>query len=222
MKKYIVVFLFTVSIYAFAQKSGPIITVPRIHPIITDGTIKDHEWNKAKRIVLADGSAILMGHDDEFLYVGFKGLFEPWGHFYIKNRSDVYVFHPTIGMGKVIYKIDRADIWQPDRRFNWKLKKENVNTANSSESEKFLKEEGWIPYYNTQPGKKELIYKINIKRYDKKNFFVAIVYGFRSPNYLFWPSTLDDASIKPEIFTGYNPADIKFDFKSWAKLQFSD
>ena len=222
MNKYAAAFLLTALTYAYAQKNNSIITVPQIHPVITDGTIKEQDWNKAKKIALEDGSAVYFGHDKEYLYVGFKGLFEPWGHFYIKNRSNVYVFHPTISMGKVIYQLDRSDIWQPDRRFNWKLKKDNVNTSNSTESEKFLKEEGWIPYFNAQPGKKELIFKINIKHYDQKNFFVAIVYGYRSPKYLFWPPTLDDATIKPEIFTGYNPSDVRFDFKSWTKLVFAE
>ncbi len=94
-----------------------------------------------------------------------------------------------------------------------------VRCKKKVDPKKYLDEEGWITSYSFYSDKKEIVFKINLKNYDRDKLFIAFVYGNKENSYLFWPVTLDDDTLKPELFTGYNPVDLKFDFKKWAHLK---
>ncbi len=70
--------------------------------------------------------------------------------------------------------------------------------------------------------RKEVVFKIALNQLDIKNIYTAFVYGLKGNSYLFWPKSLSDDTLKPEMFTGYKPSDLKFDFKKWAQLMLAE
>jgi len=203
-----------------AQKSNNVVNVPRGIPLISGLAINPNGWKTAVLLKSNGGDEIYLVHDTEYLYVGFRGVYEPWSHLYLNNRSNLNVLHITPSMGRVVYNMNNYGTWRPDRQFNWKMKDKSVDYETSNiDPKKFLEKEGWITCINSSGDKKEVVFKINLKNYDKNNLYIAWVYGFKNNSYLYWPLTLNDDTLKPEIFTGYNPSDLKFNLKNWALLK---
>lgn len=176
-------------------------------------------WNSKTHFNLNDGSEIFLLHDNGYLYVGFRGTYEPWSHFYINKGNDVYVLHPTLAMGRVVYHKDIYGAWEPDRKFNWKLRHPEQTREGKINRENFFDEEGWITFTSKANNEKQLVFKIALKNFNRNNIHIAFVYGMKDDKYFFWPSTLNDATLKPEIFTGYNPFNLRFNFNLWALLK---
>jgi hypothetical protein len=223
MKKFFIIFLLFSFHLSFAQKNN-IINVPGNGSLISNNSINQNVWKKSHRINIGCGSEICFVHDNNYLYIGFRGNYEPWSHLYINNRSNVYVLHITASMGRVIYNLNHYGTWQPDRQFNWKLRKTGNDFENPKQIDlnSFLEKEGWITYTNSEFEKKEVVSKIDLKNYDKKNLYIAFVFGLKEKAYLYWPPTLNDDTLRPEIFTGYNPSPLMFDFGNWALLKLTD
>lgn len=222
MKKYIPLFLL-ISFYSLlAQKSTNVITVPKGGTLLSDETINQYVWRSANKLKTINGDEIYLIHDGDYLYIGFRGIYAPWSHLYITNKNKVYVLHVTASMGRVIYSLNHYGTWYPDRRFNWKIRHEEFDPNKKIDAAQFLKDEGWITSINSAGEKKEVVFKIAMKGFDKRNINIAFVYGLKNNVYEFWPQTLNDDTLKPEIFTGYNPSDLKFDFSKWALLKLAD
>jgi len=221
LKIFVMFFLFSFQ-FTFAQRNNEVINVPNGSPLILGNLINQDAWKTARQIKSGGGNEVFVVHDNNFLYVGFRGNYEPWSHLYINNRNSVYVLHITASMGRVVYNLNQYGNWRPDRPFNWKIRKNGQDYENLKlvDSKVFLKKEGWITSVNMNGEKKEIVFKIDIKNFDKNNLYVALVFGFKGTSYLFWPSTLNDDTLKPEIFTGYNPSDLRFNLKNWTLLKF--
>ncbi len=226
MRKYLraisILFLLTFSVVINAQQQNNVINVPRINTAVSVDVHNPNQWKNAKKVTTSDGSEILFQYDGKFLYVGFIGNFEAWGHLYLKSRNEVNVFHVTNAMGKVIYKLDSYDQWQPDRRFNWKMRDNDLKKYEKRNADLLLEKEGWIANYRKTPTSHGVIFKIDIKNYDKNNIYLAMVYGLRASTFLGFPADLKDDTINPDMFTGYNPADCKFNYKFWVLLKFAE
>jgi hypothetical protein len=224
MKKFFTIFLLLSFHLSFAQKNNNIINVPKGGSLISDNTINNSVWKSAKQINIGDGNCICFVQNGDYLFIGFRGNYEPWSHLYINNRSNVYVLHVTASMGRIIYNMNHYGTWQPDRQFNWKLRKNGSDYEESGEinPDSFFEKEGWITCINSEAEKKEVVYKINLKNYDRKNMYIAFVFGSKDKSYLYWPETLKDDTLRPEIFTGYNPSPLMFDFRNWTLLKLTD
>ncbi len=223
MRKYFLIF-FLFSIQAVYTQDRNNIPVPKGPPLIGGSSINHNAWKSSNKIKIDNCNEIYLVHDGQFLYFGFRGIYEPWSHLYINNRSNVHVLHVTAAMGRVIYNVNHYGTWQPDRQFNWKMKNSKHDYAidNNVDEKNFLEKEGWITAVNSTQNKKEVVFKIAIKNVDVNNLYLAWVFGFKEASYLFWPLSLNDDTLKPEVFTGYNPSDLKFNFKSWAILKLAD
>jgi len=224
MKKYFLIFLLMSSYLLFAQKNNNIINVPKGGLLISDNIINHDVWKSARQINIGYGNCIFFVQNGDYLYIGFRGNYEPWSHLYINNRSNVYVLHITASMGRVIYNMNHYGAWQPDRQFNWKLRENGNDYEESGEinPNSFFEKEGWITCNNSEAEKEEVVFKINLKNYDKRNIYVAFVFGLKEKSYLYWPATLKDDTLQPEMFTGYNPSPLMFDFRNWALLKLAD
>jgi hypothetical protein len=219
-KLFVLIFLLA-SQFITAQREE--IIVPNGLSLISGNSINQNAWKSAYKIKIDNYNEIYFVHDGQFFYFGFRGIYEPWSHLYINNRSNVNVLHVTAAMGRVIYNVNHYGTWQPDRQFNWKMKntKHDFVINNNVDEKSFLEKEGWITAVNSTSDKKEVVFKIAIKNLDVNNLHLAWVYGLKENSYLHWPTNLNDDTLKPEVFTGYNPSDLKFNFKSWALLKLS-
>lgn len=199
------------------QTNSQILSIPREASPEIDGRLGKSEWNRALKITLDTEREMFLQHDSDYLYVGLKGSVELWGHLYIHCNNIILTFHPSITLGKVLYKKTSYNRWDTDRHFNFNVKKADEKSLSSAEKDKFLEKEGWIVVNNPE-GKNELEFKIELRKLGRGNLHIALVYGKQGDQFLFWPDSLDDDAIKPELFTGYNPSDLRFNFKKWAKL----
>lgn len=222
MKEFLVILLFISFGFLSAQKNVNIVNVPNGSALLTNGIINENVWNSANKLSTNCGDEVYLIHDEEYLYIGFRGAYEPWSHLYINTRSKVYVMHISPAMGRVVYNMNYYGVWNPDRRFNWKMRHPEYDPNKKVDTKKFLNDEGWITGINSSGIKKEVVFKIALKTLDRKNIYAAFVYGLKEDSYLYWPRTLNDDTLKPEMFTGYNPSDLKFDFKKWANLKLSE
>ena len=222
MKKYVLLFFLLTFQGFLAQKSPNIVNVPKGGALLSGETMNNYVWRSAIKFNTESGEIIYLIHDNDYLYIGFRGIFAPWSHLYINNRNKVYVLHVTASMGKVVYSMNHYGTWYPDRRFNWKMRHEEYDPNKKIDDIQFLKEEGWITNVKSDGDKKEVVFKIAIKSFDKKNINIAFVYGLKGNVYQFWPKTLNDDTLKPEIFTGYNPSELRFDFSKWVLLKLAD
>lgn len=223
MGKYFLLFLIPLQ-FLFAQKNENIIRIPKGSSLANEYSINQNALKSAKQIKLADGGEIYLAHDDEYLYFCFRGVYEPWSHLYLNCRSNVYVLHITPSMGRVTYNMSHYGTWRPDRQFNWKMKSREHDYEENKVVDKksFLEKDGWITTINSTGEKKEVVFKIALKNYDLNNLYIAWVYGIKGTSYSYWPTTLNDDTLKPEIFTGYNPSNLKFDFYRWALLKLDE
>ena len=224
MRKYFFLFLLFGIQVTYTQNRSNIIVVPKGSPLINGSAINQNAWKSANQIKTEIGNEIYLVHDGQYLYFGFRGIYEPWSHLYLNNRSNVQVLHITTAMGRVVYNLNHYGTWQPDRQFNWKVKniQHDYNISSTTDGKNYIEDEGWTTAINSYKDKKEVVFKIAIKNIDVNNLYLAWVFGFKGTSYLFWPQSLDDDTLKPEVFTGYNPSDLKFDFKSWALLKLAD
>lgn len=222
MKKYLPLFLLITFHFSSAQKKDNVINVPKGGSLLTGEVINEYVWQAAVKFKTENGGEVYLTHDGNYLYIGFRGIYEPWSHLYINNRSKVYVMHVTASMGRVVYNMNHYGAWHPDRQFNWKMRHTEYDPDKKIDAEQFLQSEGWITHTDSRGDKKEVVFKIALKNLDRKNIYTAFVFGFKNDKYMFWPNTLNDDTLKPEIFTGYNPSDLNFDFRKWALLKLSE
>ncbi len=122
MWKCVVLFLVGSLQLFYAQKSNNFFIVPKGEALLTEKSINQNIWKSAAAFNIDNSGKIFIIHDDTFLYVGYRGLYEPWSHLYINNRSNVYVMHVSASMGKVVYNQNDYGRWDPNRQFNWKMK----------------------------------------------------------------------------------------------------
>lgn len=66
--------------------------------------------------------------------------------------------------------------------------------------------------------KAEVEFQIKLQNPAAKKIRVAVVYAVAENTYHFFPETLADDCLKPELVTGNRVQNVKFDRKQWAEI----
>lgn len=211
-------FIFNIAI-SFAQTSSTTLLIPKSNSPNIDGTIGNNEWKSAVTFTIGGVSQLYLMHDGGYLYIGIKGIFEPWGHLYLRSRSEVSIYHCTSALGKVLYKQERSGLWNTSRKYNWKMKNDEVTRDGL---QRFGNEDSWVASKEFASDNRELEFKISLKNFDVNSFYFAIVCGLKEKKFIKWPNSLNDGTLKIEYLTGHNPINLKFNFDQWGNLNFSN
>jgi hypothetical protein len=156
--------------------------------------------------------------DGTNLYVGVTGLKDGWAHFYVSDDKEIHVLHASAALGKAVYKTSGVGLWQPVRGFDWSLRQTDMSEETEKARSAFFDAHGWLANNNLTGSGNVLEFKLG-KRFIKADAIrVAVVYSSDGKSLQYWPSSLKDDCLKPELVTGETPSDLKFSQSGWADL----
>ncbi len=214
----LVIILSAFVISAKSAKSDSSITeVPRGSTVTIDGKMNEDEWKDALTQDLKNGGSIKLNHDGEFLQIGLNGGKSGLSHVYLTDGKDVFVLHASAALGMAVYRKE-GEMWQPIQKFKWELRDQ---TANSEASSAYLKTNGWLASV-TATSSNEREYRVSMKFKDGDNFRLVAVYVGNPTSPQFFPNTIADDTLKPQLLFGSEPANLNFKFEQWATLKLKD
>ncbi len=193
------------------------IEVPKGSTITVDGKMNDDEWKDALTQDLKGGGQLKLKHDGEFLQIGLQGGKPGLSHVYLTDGKDIYVLHASAALGQAIYKKE-GEAWQPAQKFNWGLRDQ---AANSEGSSTFLKTNNWLASVPT-PATTAREYKVAMKFRDGEIFRMAAAFTNNPTSPQFFPQTLADDTLKPELLFGSEPPDLNFKTEQWVTLKLKE
>jgi hypothetical protein len=183
-----------------------------------DGRISEQEWSGAYKQQLSGGGEISLLHDGTDLFIGVSGSKDGWAHVYVSENEQIHVLHASAALGKAVYKRSNAGSWQPVQGFDWALRQ----TDRSEETEKarsaYFDAQGWLANNNLTGSGNVLEFKVGSRYIKAGGLKVAVVYSSDGKSLQYWPSSLNDDCLKPELVTGETPSDLKFNQSTWASL----
>ena len=194
--------------------------VPAGEPEAIDGVLSPGEWNQAFSDTFADGSEILLMHQDGYLYVAIRAntTGAVAGNIYLFTGDEISIHHTSAALGTGRYQQD-GESWQLAQTFDWRCRETNDSETARYARENFFQDEGWVSINSWMGTPNELEYKIEMPEGSFRlaaNYLTATTDAVKIP----WPRDLADDSIV--IMTGGLPQQLAFAPEDWASVEILD
>lgn len=196
------------------------VSISRGSSVTIDGKIEETEWQDASSFDLKGGGKVFFKYDGNYLFVGVRGLKNGWSHLYLsqENNSDISVLHASAALGMTVYKKDENENWQSSNPFVWDVRDSIINTETKQKMAAYLEKNYWVANNNNMGNPTEIEFQIKPRNSVETTFYVAVVYAANAKMPQYFPSTLNDDTIKEDLIYGNTPNDLKFDKNKWAKV----
>jgi len=219
MRRIIIIAVFISSIFITAEGQKTV-KISGSSAATTDGKIEEMEWKDASAFDLKGGGKVFFKHDGSFVYVAIRGIKSGWTHLYLSETEDknISVLHASAALGKVVYQKDKENLWQPLNVFSWELRDRTFNDDVRQKMADYAAKNFWTANNNNMGNKAEVEFQIKLQNPSAKKFRVAVVYAVAENTYHFFPETLADDTLKPELVTGNRVENVKFNLNQWAEI----
>lgn len=203
---------------AFPQAPTQSLRIPKASAPIIDGKFGEDEWKNALEQKLVGGGELRLQHDENFLYVGVRGLKQGWSHVYVTAGDTIFVHHASAALGTATY-LQKGESWQPQQTFVWELRERTFTPQAEAARAAYLESKGWLAN-NANMGTPGIIeFKIAPRFLQGEVVRLAVAFASDPASPQYWPQTLADDCRKRDLLFGSAPADLKFNRESWAKLE---
>lgn len=208
------------SIFTFAAQAQKKIKIPYSDSAATDGKIGEAEWQDASGFDLKGGGRVLLKHDGNYVYVAIRGVKAGWTHLYLSEdkRDEIDVLHASAALGKVVYKKDKENLWQPLNTFSWELRDRTFTDEVRQKMADYVARNNWTANNNNMGNTAEVEFQLKLKSAVNKKFRLALVYAVDRTTSYFFPENLADDTLKPELVAGNRVENAKFDVRNWAEI----
>ena len=189
-----------------------------------DGKIEEAEWRDASGFDLTGGGRVLFKHDGSYVYVAVRGARAGWTHLYLSEAEsgDIAVLHASAALGKVVYKKDRENLWQPLNEFSWELRDRTFSEEVRQKQADYVAKNKWTANNNNMGNKAEVEFQLELQDPQNKKFRLAIVYAIDRGTSHFFPASLADDTLKSELVAGNRVENVRFDRRQWAEIILED
>lgn len=186
----------------------------------TDGKIEETEWKDASAFDLTGGGRIFFKYDGNYVYVAVQAVKAGWTHLYLseEENKEISVLHASAALGKVVYQKDRENIWQPLNEFSWELRDRTFNDEVRQKMADYVAKNNWAANNNNMGNRVVIEFQIKLQNPSNKKFRLALVFANDLKNFQFFPKTLADDCLKPELVAGNRVQNVKFDRRQWAEI----
>jgi hypothetical protein len=201
-----------------ASKTGSL-SVPRGRPAAIDGTLVPGEWDTARIETFADGSELLLMHDQGYLYLGIRGATPEMivGNVFIQQGDEIRILHTSAALGTAVYTRGTEN-WQQTQAFDWRCRRTDSSETAQAERDAFLQQEGWTSINARMGAPNEL--EVQIKLSSPPFRLAANLLRSSAPSVKHvWPSDLDDDTTRPT--PGGLPPQMSFSPDHWAEIDVS-
>lgn len=207
------------SIFITAQAQTKV-KLSRSGAAATDGKIEETEWKDAAGFDLAGGGRVFFKHDGNYVYVAVRGVKAGWTHLYLSEADDkeISVLHASAALGKVVYKKDKEDLWQPQNDFSWELRDRVFSAEVRQKMADYVAKNNWAANNNNMGNRAEVEFQLKLRNPATKKIRVAVVYAVDLKTSYFFPARLADDSLKSELVAGNRVENVKFDRRQWAEI----
>ena len=212
-----VIVILSISLNSPAQKT---IKIPSSNPATTDGKIEETEWKDAAVFDLTGGGKVFLKHDGNYVYVAVRAVTGGWAHLYLNEgeNADVSVLHASAALGKVVYKRDQNNLWQPLNSFSWELRDRIFTEEVRQKMADYVSKNNWAANNVNMGNRTEVEFQLKLSEPAAQDLRVAIVYAVDRNTSYFFPESLADDCLKPELVAGNRVENVKFDLSQWAKI----
>lgn len=186
----------------------------------TDGKIEETEWKDASVFDLTGGGKVFFKHDGNYVYVAVRGVKAGWTHLYLSEgeNADISVLHASAALGKVVYRKDKDNLWQPLNDFSWELRDRIFTDEVRQKMADYAAKNNWAANNTNMGNRTEVEFQLKLQNPANKKFRLAVVYAVDQKTSHFFPESLTDDSLKPELVAGNRVQNVKFDRKQWAEI----
>ena len=214
-----IVFLLLASCFSLANAQNTI-KISQSTSATTDGKIDEAEWKDASVFDLTGGGKVYLKHDGNYVYVAVRGVKAGWTHLYLSEgkNKDISVLHASAALGKVVYKKDKTNLWQPLNEFSWELRDNIFTDQVRQKMADYVAKNNWTANNNNMGNTAEVEFQIKLQNPANKPFWLSVVYAVDQNVYHFFPKTLADDCLKWDLVAGNRAENVKFDLKQWAKI----
>ena len=219
MRKIFIVAVIISSIFVNSQAQQKV-KISRSEPPTTDGKIEETEWKDASVFDLTGGGKVFFKHDGKYVYVAVRAVKAGWTHLYLSEaeKREISVLHASAALGKVVYRKDKENLWQPLNDFSWELRDRAFTVEVQRKMADYVAKNNWAANNNNMGNRTEVEFQIKLQNASNKKFRMAIVYAVDRTTSHFFPNTLNDDCLKPELVAGNRMQDVKFDRNGWAEI----
>ena len=124
------------------------LTPPGESPVI-DGHLNEAEWGTFDVQDVADGGAVKLRQDSQYLYIAIQSNIDTVSHVYLTDGKEIHVLHASASLGRAVYK-PAGDHWQRTESFTWEVrdpairKRFNITQDHKEEQQQYLARYGWL------------------------------------------------------------------------------
>jgi len=188
--------------------------------ITIDGRIEDAEWKEASAFDLTGGGRVFFKTDGNLVYVAVRGIKPGWLHLYLSEAEDkdIQVLHASAALGRIVYRKDKAGLWQPLNEFSWELRDRAFSDEVRQKQADYLTKNYWVANNVNMGNRAEIEFRIKLQNPKAKKFRLAVVYAVDRNVYHFFPAGLSDDSLKAELVAGNRVENVKFVPSQWAEI----
>lgn len=188
--------------------------------VTTDGKIEEKEWKEASVFDLTGGGKVFFKHDGKYIYVAVRGVKAGWTHLYLSEaeNKEIAVLHASAALGKVIYQKDKENLWQPLNDFSWELRDRVFTDEVRGKMADYVSKNNWAANNNNLGNKAEVEFQLKLQNPANKQFRLAVVFANDLKTFQYFPNTIADDCLKPELVAGNRVQNVKFDRKQWAEI----
>lgn len=199
----------------------PDVTIPAAPVPRLDGRIDDSEWAQAIQQDLTGGGYLYLQHSGNYLYVAMRGVEPGWGHVYVLDGDSLRVLHASAALGMAVYPQHSGDPSLLRRGFVWQMRDPSMNPEAQEVRKAYLDEHGWVATTGGMGTPEDVEYQID-KRLLGSASVLAVVYAATPETPLYWPASLQDATLDADLIRGTPPERQTFDPTGWQQVVFGE
>lgn len=199
----------------------PDLTIPATPAPMLDGKIGDGEWEQALKQDLTGGGHLYLQHNGDHLYVAMHGVEPGWGHVYLLDGDSLRVLHASAALGMAVYTKGSDLSSNLSRTFVWEMRDPELTATAMATRTAYLEKHGWVATTGVMGTPEIVEYQID-KRLLTSASVLALVYAATPENPLFWPSSLQDATLNADLVRGTPPDNLAFDISRWQAVTFGE
>lgn len=211
------VLVLAASLFSYSPEGLKAVRVPKGAAPQIDGLMADDEWKGAVSYPLSAGGRVMLRHDDDHLYLLIQGSSNGFAQVYLAGPDQARVLHASAALGELSYRPTSSGKWELETKYDWQLRR--FAERSTEEKQTYLGARGWLA--NTINMGQVREFKIARSALVGKK--IGVVYISTTDGKLtgsFWPSSLADDTVKPELLRG-EPSALTFDLEQWAALEFT-
>ncbi|MCA9932610.1 MAG: hypothetical protein KC415_01710, partial [Anaerolineales bacterium] len=129
-----------------------------------------------------------------------------------EQDGQVRILHTSAALGTAVYQQNDA-IWQQTQDFDWQCRDTSDSAAAQAARAAYLEQNHWLAANSRMGTPNELEYQIEWTG-DVQRIAVSVFRSTAPDERVFWPATLNDATIQPN--PGGLPAEMDFAPEQWA------